>query len=172
MSKKKPDISDDERDLFRQHMSDMPPEKPPQEQREDAVEPYINPPSFTFGLSDLQEAGPNDIISFFQNGVSDQIKRKMKRGNIRFEAKVDLHGRTIDESTHALARFIEHQKQYKHRWLLIIHGKGSKSPEQRPIIKNLTAKLLRSHPDVLAFHSAVAKHGGTGAVYALLKARR
>lgn len=174
MGKNDSDINDEDRSIFRQHVSSMQQSKttPSKSQCHHTSSTDPEPPSFNFGASDIQEYGPEDTIYFYKSGVSEQIKRSMKRGNVTTQGRLDLHGKTIDESTRAMTRFIEQHKQHKHRWLLIIHGKGSKSPEHRPIIKNLTAKLLRSHPDVIAFHSATGKHGGTGAVYVLLKAMR
>jgi len=37
------------------------------------------------------------------------------------------------------------------------------------VIKNKVNSWLRQHQDVLAFHSAMPKDGGNGAVYVLLK---
>ena len=53
----------------------------------------------------------------------------------------------------------------------IVHGKGRYSAEGVPVLKNLVDRLLRQRGDVLAFHSAPAAQGGTGAVLVLLKPR-
>ena len=53
----------------------------------------------------------------------------------------------------------------------IVHGKGRNSEERLPVLKNLVDRVLRHRADVLAFHSAPAAQGGTGAVLALLEKR-
>jgi DNA-nicking Smr family endonuclease len=52
---------------------------------------------------------------------------------------------------------------------LIVHGKGYRSRNRLPVIKTLLDRWLRECSQVLAFHSAQPKHGGSGAVYVLLK---
>ena len=56
-----------------------------------------------------------------------------------------------------------------HRCLLVIHGKGYYSSSGEPILKNLLKNWLPLQPDVIAFHSAKPKDGGTGAIYLLIK---
>ncbi|MDD1606319.1 MAG: Smr/MutS family endonuclease, partial [Methylococcaceae bacterium] len=51
----------------------------------------------------------------------------------------------------------------------IVHGKGHRSPDNYPIIKNNLNVWLRQHKDVQAFCSATPKNGGTGAVVVLLQ---
>jgi DNA-nicking Smr family endonuclease len=52
----------------------------------------------------------------------------------------------------------------------IIHGKGYRSGARGPVLKNAVNLWLRRHLDVMAFASARAIDGGTGAVYVLLRA--
>jgi DNA-nicking Smr family endonuclease len=53
--------------------------------------------------------------------------------------------------------------------VLIIHGKGENKAdrERSSILKGCTNHWLRELEIVQAFHSAQARHGGTGAVYVL-----
>jgi len=50
----------------------------------------------------------------------------------------------------------------------IIHGKGYRSENSHPVLKNNLNQWLRQHRDVQAFCSASAKDGGAGAVLVLL----
>jgi DNA-nicking Smr family endonuclease len=55
-----------------------------------------------------------------------------------------------------------------YRCLLITHGKGAQSnPPAR--IKSYVNHWLQQVENVIAFHSATPRHGGTGSVYVLLK---
>ena len=67
--------------------------------------------------------------------------------------------------------FIEQAFELGLRSVLIIHGKGeSKAERERSsILKGCTDHWLRQLDIVQAFHSAQPRHGGTGAVYVLLK---
>jgi DNA-nicking Smr family endonuclease len=51
----------------------------------------------------------------------------------------------------------------------VVHGKGYRSGARGPILKSAVSLWLRRHMDVLAFTSAKAIDGGTGAVYVLLR---
>ena len=78
--------------------------------------------------------------------------------------------------TAAIARreifeFIEESHNLGLRSVLIIHGKGeSKAERERSsVLKGCTDHWLRQLDIVQAFHSAQPRHGGTGAVYVLLR---
>ncbi len=67
-----------------------------------------------------------------------------------------------------LINFIRQEATSRHRCLLIIHGKGSHNGKA-PVLKNLVRHWLPQFPQVLAFHSALTRDGGAGALYVLLK---
>ena len=51
----------------------------------------------------------------------------------------------------------------------IVHGKGYRSGARGPVLKIAVNAWLKRHADVMAFTSARAIDGGTGAVYVLLR---
>ena len=51
----------------------------------------------------------------------------------------------------------------------VIHGKGRRSGPRGPVLKNVVNHWLQRADDVLAFGSARAVDGGSGAIYVLLK---
>ena len=51
----------------------------------------------------------------------------------------------------------------------INHGKGARSKDSQAIIKSHLARWLPQFKEIMAFHSAQGFHGGTGAVYLLLR---
>jgi DNA-nicking Smr family endonuclease len=69
-----------------------------------------------------------------------------------------------------LADFIARSRDSGRRCVRIIHGKGSRSGTRGPVLKTAVNLWLRRHMDVMAFISARAIDGGTGAVYVLLRA--
>ena len=86
--------------------------------------------------------------------------------------ELDLHGIDAKTAEAWLREFLRHAQHEGIACLRIIHGKGRYSAEGVPVLKNLVDRMLRQRGDVLAFHSAPAAQGGTGAVVVLLKTRR
>ena len=54
------------------------------------------------------------------------------------------------------------------RTVMIVHGKGERS-NPPALMKSYVTTWLEQISDVLCFHSAQRQHGGTGALYVMLK---
>jgi len=115
---------------------------------------------------------PDEILSFVRGGIQDKLKTKLKKGLIPFEAKIDLHGATVKQAGMELLRSIEEAYSSGMRCILVVHGRGLGSFDNKPALKTHVNHWLRELPQVLAFHSAQPKHGGTGALYVLLKRQK
>ncbi len=100
--------------------------------------------------------------------LSPAHQQKLRHGEFLIENRIDLHGLERFEAQERLKRFIEHARSHGKRNLLVIHGKGSRHGET-PILKQHLYSWLKNHPYILALRSAHAKHGGSGALYVLLK---
>ena len=104
-----------------------------------------------------------------QNGVF----RKLKQGRYESEARLNLHRMGVQRARRELFEFIKQAQSLGLRTVLVIHGKGENSGgqerEQASIIKGCVDRWLRELEPVQAFHSAKARHGGTGAAYVLLR---
>lgn len=110
-----------------------------------------------------------DALAFRRSGVRDQVLRRLRRGLIPVEAQLDLHGLNQAAARAQLADFLVHCDAAGVRCARIIHGKGSRSGARGPILKIAVDSWLRRHHGVLAFTSAKAIDGGTGALYVLLR---
>ena len=110
-------------------------------------------------------------LSYCRHSIPRKRFAELKQGRINWDAKLDLHGLKPEEAAQRLLDFILQQYALEHRCLLIIHGKGSHRNEA-PVLKNLVNHWLHQIPQVLAFHSAIPKEGGSGALYVLLKRHR
>ncbi len=108
------------------------------------------------------------IVSFCRAGFSKERFNELKKGQIAWQATLDLHGFTSDSAEKKFLEFMNTALRLLYRSVVIIHGKGSVSREA-PILKNLINNWLRQIPEVMAFHSALPQHGGSGAVYIFLK---
>lgn len=123
-------------------------------------------------LSTTDIANAADIIEYRQNGVNQKTFSHLKRGHYPIQATLDLHGMTISQSEGLYINFMQTCAQHNYRHILLIHGKGSHTPDTNPVIKNKVNQWLRINTNVLAFCSAQPKHGGSGAVYVLFKRKK
>jgi DNA-nicking Smr family endonuclease len=113
--------------------------------------------------------GAADPLSFRRPGVRDQTLRHLRRGRYPVEDEVDLHGLNQAAARDLLADFIAASTHAGLRCVRVVHGKGYRSGARGPVLKIAVNTWLRRHADVLAFASARAIDGGTGAVYVLLR---
>ncbi|WP_371038861.1 Smr/MutS family protein [Rhodosalinus sp. FB01] len=106
--------------------------------------------------------------------------QKMKRGRLDPEARIDLHGMTLDEAHPALVSFILASQAAGRRLVLVITGKGRRAEDQGPIprrqgvLRHQLPHWLSTPPlsqAVLQVREAHLKHGGGGAYYVYLRRR-
>jgi DNA-nicking Smr family endonuclease len=117
-----------------------------------------------------ESIGGADALSFKRPGVRTQVLRRLRRGLYPIEDELDLHGLNQSAARDQLAEFLAFNCDAGHRCVRIIHGKGYRSGARGPLLKIAVDAWLRRHSDVMAFSSARAIDGGTGAVYVLLRA--
>jgi len=111
------------------------------------------------------------VLEFKRPGVQNGVFRRLKQGRYESEARLDLHRLTAADARKELFEFIEESHTLGLRTVMVIHGKGQTSAERErsSILKGCTDHWLRELDIVQAFHSAQPQHGGTGAVYVLLR---
>lgn len=110
-----------------------------------------------------------EALSFQRAGVRAQVMRRLRRGLYPIDDELDLHGLSQSAARNELADFIARSRDRGCRCVRIIHGKGYRSGARGPVLKTAVNHWLRLHLDVLAFVSARAIDGGTGAIYVLLR---
>lgn len=118
--------------------------------------------------ADVWEAG--DVLRYRRDHVPPRVLNRLAQGRYAAQDELDLHGLDARIAEELLRRFIKEALAHGHGCVRIIHGKGRHSDSGVPMMKNLVDRVLRQRADVLAFHSAPATQGGTGAVLALLRA--
>ena len=123
------------------------------------------------GLSDLFviDVGAEDELYWAGNGLQEAQMRRLKQGQIPFEGSIDLHGMTVEKARALLWEFFEEARRHEVRCVRVTHGKAARTDGRRPMLKSHVNTWLRQHPQVLGFCSSLARHGGTGAVYVLLR---
>ncbi len=117
------------------------------------------------------ETGSGEALHFHRPSVGRRTMRKLARGNYSVQNEIDLHGMIVPEAKAALREFIDESTGRGHACIRVIHGKGMGSGHRGPVLKSKVNNWLRRWEDVLAFVSTRQVHGGTGAVYVLLKKR-
>jgi DNA-nicking Smr family endonuclease len=112
---------------------------------------------------------------YFEGSVLDLdpcILGRLRAGSYSPEAHIDLHGMNARQAYEALHRFIRHAYVKNQRCVTVITGRGRNSPEGLGVLRPMLRQWLCRIPFkrvVLAFCTAQAKDGGTGAVYVLLR---
>ena len=124
--------------------------------------------------------------------ISDQVSKapvqmdqkaftKLKRGKLRPEGRIDLHGMTLDRAHPALTQFILTTHKQGKRLVLVITGKGKMRDDGGPIpvrhgvLRHQVPQWLQMPPlsqAVLQITQAHISHGGGGAYYVYLRRQR
>ena len=114
------------------------------------------------------ELAAGDELVYHRAGVQMTVLRKLRRGQYRVQAEIDLHGMTVAEAKPALRDFLAGALERQFHCVRIIHGKGLRSGHRGPVLKGAVSSVLRRVGAVVAYVSARQVDGGTGAVYVLL----
>lgn len=108
------------------------------------------------------------------NGGDRKQLRLLERGHFYVDLELDLHGASEDAARKIIEDAVEQAQAAGKRCLLVIHGRGHRSPGA-PVLKLALPDWLtgpRCAAWVLAFVSAPSDLGGPGATLVLLRARR
>ncbi len=139
--------------------------------RREAAEQFPEKDRNTLTRKDVKPLDPWYVLAFKRPGVQNGVFRKLKQGRYEAQSRLDLHRMTTERARREIFEFVEECYQLGLRSVLVIHGKGdgSENTPQGSILKGCVDLWLRELPIVQAFHSAQRQHGGTGAVYVLLR---
>ena len=133
-------LSDEEKALFRKHMGDVRPLKKTAS-KVGIKTPVLSSPTKhmkrikqattscskkEYFLSDFitETIHAESVLSYTQPSVPAKQFKSLKKGEIAYEARLDLHGMQVEMARESLCCFIEEQILQHKRCLLIIHGKG------------------------------------------------
>lgn len=164
------------------------PAKPPQSMTRSKTPEAQSIPAFRVG----QSAGGGDHGHALAPSLSASLAAapvemdkkafgRLKRGKLRPDARIDLHGMTLAQAHPALTGFVLRAHAEGKRLVLVITGKGKPSNDDGPIPRRLgvlrheVPHWLRSGPlrnIVLQISESHIRHGGTGAYYVYLRRSR
>lgn len=120
------------------------------------------------GPADHPELAPGRIV-----GLDKRSAQRLKRGQTRPDARIDLHGMTQAEAHRALDDAVHRSRAQGRRCLLVITGKGSVT--QGGVLRQMVPRWLNLpplRPAILAIETAQPRDGGSGALYVLLRRQR
>jgi DNA-nicking Smr family endonuclease len=169
---------DDDAALFRSAIGpvrELPPTAPPPQGPKPRPAPRMAERDDDEALSEFRHSldAPallaGDTMRYRRDEVPERVLQRLGRGEYAAQDEIDLHHYDAASAEALLKRFLKDARESRVGCVLIVHGKGLRADDRLPTLKNLVDRVLRQRNDVLAFHSAPAAQGGTGAVLALLK---
>lgn len=102
------------------------------------------------------------------------VKRKIAKGRLELEARIDLHGMFQGEAHGLLLAFIRKAHDRGLRHVLVITGKGSSMGSEGALKRAVPMWFVQ--PDfrhlISSWETAAQNHGGEGALYVRLTRRR
>jgi DNA-nicking Smr family endonuclease len=117
-------------------------------------------------------------------GLDGNTAEKLRKGELKPQASLDLHGMTESVAHRALATFLRGAASRGLRLVIVVTGKGvraaasdepfdlERETSRRGVLKTMTPRWLRE-PDLAPFiaetRSAHRSHGGDGALYVYLR---
>ena len=112
---------------------------------------------------------PIDLREGDRAGLDGRTQRRLSRGDVSIDRRLDLHGHTAAGAEIKLQRFIKDASYAGCRCVLVITGKGAGVLKghvpgwlKRPPLTGLVLALAEAHP----------ADGGSGAFYVLLRRLR
>lgn len=120
------------------------------------------------------------------NNLDRRHKQKLSRGNVDIEARLDLHGHSVERARMALLGFLHSSRDRDCRNVLVITGKGAspftrhtlhstdlfQAPERQGRLRVEFPRWMEQ-PEfsflIVGYQPAHPRHGGGGAFYVRLK---
>jgi DNA-nicking Smr family endonuclease len=113
------------------------------------------------------------------SGLDGNTKERLKRGGVRPQASIDLHGMTQEAAHRALLAFLQRSRKSGLRLTLVVTGKGNPKNDDAEwmmrshgVLKEMVPRWL-NEPDfaglIAGSTPAHVRHGGAGALYVYLR---
>ncbi|MTH33334.1 DNA mismatch repair protein MutS [Paracoccus limosus] len=167
------------------HGADDPEPAAPPVSRVPAQPPTVTPPDFRIGATPIKPSTRIDLAPHPGRALHDQplrmdhkTHRRMAQGKLVPEARIDLHGMTLNAAQPALTRFVLNARASGLRLVLVITGKGRDIGPEAPLpvrpgaLRHNVPHWLHMAPLsqlVLQVRPAHRRHGGEGAYYVYLR---
>jgi len=136
--------------------------------RQNSAISEINPFENFLTDGEIDNVEPEEVLSFKISGMQPLVFKNLRKARYEFDYHLDLHGYSVKQARETIFKLVSSSQIDELRCLLITHGKGvmNKQPAK---LKSYVFHWLKQIEQVIAIHSALPQHGGTGSVYVLLK---
>ncbi len=111
--------------------------------------------------------------------LEQRTRRRLARGSVEVDARIDLHGMRQERAHAALAAFLRSQQALGARIVLVVTGKGRPESEGagegRGVLRQSVPRWLAGNEFrdvVVGFEEAHRRYGGSGALYVRIRRRR
>lgn len=166
-----PGLSDDDRIVWSKVASTVRPRPGRTVERIAPPEPVSEAPGELRPLRPAPKNGSEDRkkppLPLPQHGIDRVTKRKIAKGRLSIDARIDLHGMAQTEAHGLLFAFLHRAQADGCRLVLVITGKGS-SFGSDGVLRRAVPAWLQTPPfraTVSGFEQAARGHGGEGALY-------
>ena len=163
MKRPKPSVDPNERALFREAMRGVKPLSGEARETPQPTTSRTRPPPPNESPQPQRRRPVAD-----GSGVQARTRQRLRRGQLRPEATLDLHGLTRDEAHARLDAFLAKAHASGRRCVLVITGIGRGSASGG-VLRRALPGWLELHPEVLDSAPAQPADGGAGACYVLLR---
>lgn len=136
----------------------------------------------TINVRETRVLAKKEALAPKAKGIDARTNEKLRRGKFEIDATIDLHGFRQSEARAELVKALTRCHVRGKRCVLVITGKGNRQQEGKDwwdgkpgVLKQMVPQWLGEAPlaaFVLQTHPAQAKHGGSGALYVLLRKKR
>jgi len=140
---------------------------PPPAKRDKKIKPVTaTPPK----AAPVAKPPPPSLAPF-----EEKTRRRLSRGLLGIDDKIDLHGMRQERAHLALGAFLRKSQARGDRIVLVVTGKGAAGEEGRGVLHG-AVPLWLARPElrdlVVGFEEAGRRHGGAGALYIRIRRRR
>jgi DNA-nicking Smr family endonuclease len=142
--------------------------------QEDAAEPARPAPPRKPAASEPAAPVPKKPSGHHHQPLERPVKKKLAKGRLQLEARIDLHGLSQAEAHALLHGFVlsAHSRGLRH--VLVITGKGSSMGSDGALRR--AVPMWFSKPDfrhlISSYEASAQNHGGDGALYVRLARSR
>ena len=118
------------------------------------------------------KTSPVDLRAGETAGIDGGTQKRLFRGDVTIDARLDLHGFNAAQAQRKLTQFLGQARLSGYRCILVITGKGARG---EGVLRHAVPDWLKRPPLadlVLAIAQAKPRDGGAGALYVLLRRQR
>jgi DNA-nicking Smr family endonuclease len=181
-------LTDEDRKIWRKVAKTLTPLGPSKPELDEDAQSEVDVFREAVELSPPQKTAPHQSVAPKAilpppHRLDGKTFHKLRKGKLKPERRIDLHGLRVEEAHGRLSRFLMESHQRGCRTVLVITGKGNTAarddnpamPTRRGIIRQSLPHWLELPPlNRIVLHATAAHHrdGGSGAYYVYLKRAR